>query len=61
VTFILAILKKVFRHLKHVFYKNGTDHKYSFEEWNAIVDEGEKKFEEQQKLINKLKNLGGEE
>ena len=44
--------------LKHVFYKDGTDHKYSFEEWNTIVDEGEKKFEEQQQLINKLKNLG---
>ena len=24
--------------LKHVFYKDGTDQKYSFEEWNIIVD-----------------------
>tara|TARA_R100000008_G_scaffold78385_1_gene59370 strand:+ start:222 stop:449 length:228 start_codon:yes stop_codon:yes gene_type:complete len=45
--------------LKHVFYKDGTDQKYSFEEWNIIVEEGEKKFEEKQKLINTLKNLGG--
>ena len=44
--------------LKHVFYKDGTHHKYSFEEWNAIMDEGEKKFEEQQNLINTLKNIG---
>ena len=45
--------------LMHVFYKDGTDQKYSFEEWNIIVEEGEKKFEEKQKLINTLKNLGG--
>ena len=45
--------------LKHVFYKDGTDQKYSFEEWNIIIEEGEKKFEEKQKLINTLKNLGG--
>lgn len=45
--------------LKHVFYKDGSDQKYSFEEWNIIVEEGEKKFEEKQKLINTLKNLGG--
>ena len=45
--------------LKHVFYKDGTDQKYSFEEWNIIVEEGQKKFEEKQKLINTLKNLGG--
>ena len=46
--------------LKHVFYKDGTDQKYSFEEWNIIVAEGEKKFEEKQKLINTLKKLGGD-
>ena len=45
--------------LQHVFYKDGTDQKYSFEEWNIIVEEGEKKFEEKQKLINTLKTLGG--
>jgi len=45
--------------LKHVFYKDGTDQKYSFEEWNIIVEEGEKKFEEKQKLIDTLKKLGG--
>jgi len=46
--------------LKHVFYKDGTDQKYSFEEWNAIVDEGEKKFEEKQALIEKMRNLKNE-
>ena len=46
--------------LKHVFYKDGSDQKYSFEEWNVIVAEGEKKFEEKQKLINTLKKLGGD-
>ena len=45
--------------LKHAFYKDGTDQKYSFEEWNIIVEEGEKKFEEKQKLINTLKKIGG--
>jgi hypothetical protein len=45
--------------LKHAFYKDGSDQKYSFEEWNIIVEEGEKKFEEKQKLINTLKKLGG--
>ena len=43
--------------LKHVFYKNGTDQKYSFEEWNIIVEEGEKKFEEEQALREKMRNI----
>ena len=43
--------------LKHVFYKDGTDQKYSFEECNIIVEEGEKKFEEEQALIEKMRNL----
>lgn len=46
--------------LKHVFYKDGTDQKYSFEEWNIIVDEGEKKFEEGQALIEKMRSLKNE-
>ena len=46
--------------LKHVFYKDGTDQKYSFEEWNIIIDEGEKKFEEERVLIEKLRNLKNE-
>ena len=39
--------------LKHVYYKDGTDHKYSFEEWNVIIYEGEKEWEK-----NKFKKLG---
>ena len=46
--------------LKHVFYKDGTDQKYSFEEWNIIVEEGEKKFEEEQALIEKMRSLKNE-
>ena len=46
--------------LKHVFYKDGTDHKYSFEEWNVIKDEGEKKFEEERALIEKMRSLKNE-
>ena len=46
--------------LKHVFYKDGTDQKYSFEEWNIIVDEGEKKFEEGQALIEKMRSIKNE-
>ena len=46
--------------LKHVFYKDGTDQKYSFEEWNIIIDEGEKKFEEERALIEKMRNLKNE-
>ena len=46
--------------LKHVFYKDGTDQKYSFEEWNIIVDEGEKKFEEERALIEKMRSLKNE-
>ena len=46
--------------LKHVFYKDGTDQKYSFEEWNIIVDEGEKKFEEEQALIEKMRSIKNE-
>jgi len=46
--------------LKHVFYKDGTDQKYSFEEWNIIVEEGEKKFEEEQALIEKMRSIKNE-
>ena len=46
--------------LKHVFYKDGTDQKYSFEEWNVIIDEGEKKFEEGQALIEKMRSIKNE-
>ena len=46
--------------LKHVFYKDGTDQKYSFEEWNIIIDEGEKKFEEERALIEKMRSLKNE-
>ena len=46
--------------LKHVFYKDGTDQKYSFEEWNVIIDEGEKKFEEERALIEKMRSLKNE-
>ena len=46
--------------LKHVFYKDGTDQKYSFEEWNVIKDEGEKKFEEERALIEKMRSLKNE-
>jgi len=46
--------------LKHVFYKDGTDQKYSFEEWNVIIDEGEKKFEEERALIEKMRSLRNE-
>ena len=46
--------------LKHVFYKNGTDQKYSFEEWNIIVEEGENEFEKEQALIEKMRSLKNE-
>ena len=46
--------------LKHIFYKDGTDQKYSFEEWNAIVHEGEQKFKEEQELIEKMRKLTNE-
>ena len=44
--------------LKHVYYKDGTDHKYSFEEWNAIFNEGEIEWEKNQELKNKFSKLG---
>ena len=43
--------------LKHVFYKDGTEQKYSFEEWNIIMEEGENKFEEEQILREKMRNI----
>ena len=46
--------------LKHVFYKDGTDQKYSFEEWNIIVEEGENEFEKEQALIEKMRSLKNE-
>tara|TARA_Y100001951_G_C11212437_1_gene223763 strand:+ start:280 stop:501 length:222 start_codon:yes stop_codon:yes gene_type:complete len=46
--------------LKHVFYKDGTDQKYSFEEWNVIVEEGENEFEKEQALIEKMRNIKNE-
>ena len=38
--------------------QDGTDHKYSFEEWNAIFNEGEIEWEKNQELKNKFKKLG---
>ena len=46
--------------LKHVFYKDGTDQKYSFEEWNIIVEEGENEFEKEQALIEKMRSIKNE-
>ena len=46
--------------LKHVFYKDGTDQKYSFEEWNIIMEEGENKFEEERALIEKMRSIKNE-
>ena len=46
--------------LKHVFYKDGTEQKYTFEEWNIIIEEGENKFEEEQALREKMRNLSNE-
>jgi|TARA_Y100000310_G_scaffold49061_1_gene45393 hypothetical protein len=46
--------------LKHVFYKNGTEQKFSFEEWSIIVQEGENKFEEEQELREKMRNIKNE-
>ena len=43
--------------LKHVFYRDGTEQKYSFEEWNIIKEEGETKFEEEQILREKMRNI----
>ena len=46
--------------LKHVFYKDGTDHKFSFEEWNVIIQEGENEFEKQQALREKMRSIKNE-
>ena len=46
--------------LKHVFYKDGTDQKYSFEEWNIIVEEGENEFEKEQALREKMRSIKNE-
>ena len=46
--------------LKHVFYKDGTDQKYSFEEWNIIVEEGKNEFEKEQALREKMRSIKNE-
>ena len=46
--------------LKHVFYKDGTEQKYTFEEWNIIMEEGETKFEEEQILREKMRKIKNE-
>ena len=46
--------------LKHVFYKDGTNQKYSFDEWNVIVQEGENEFEKEQALIETMRNINNE-
>ena len=46
--------------LKHVFYKDGTNQKFSFEEWSVIVQEGENEFEKEQALREKMRNIKNE-
>ena len=46
--------------LKHVFYMDGTNQKYSFDEWNVIVQEGENEFEKEQALIETMRNINNE-
>ena len=53
-------LEKGVQALKHVFYKDGTDQKYSFEEWNIIMEEGENKFEEERALREKMRSIKNE-